>query len=617
MLGQWLGAVVEPDEGAEPPAMDDPRPVEVPGRPAAFSGADAVAYRTTLSDPPADGETRATLELAGVYGHARVWIDGQLRATRETYFDPLQITFVPEPETEIVIACQRPTDAFGGVYETELVPERQSVPGIWWDATVTPHGPVALLDLSVTPKLTDDGGVIDAAMTVDAIEPVDDRITLSLRPQGFRGGGAMERVRVEAAADERVVVNRRIDVRDPQLWWPRGVGSQHRYEVRAKLGATERIETLGFSTIEYDDELLVNGRVVPARGFDVLPGSSPETAVERAVDANANLLRAHAHVPSPAFYEACDEAGVLVWQDLPLTGPVEYDIERGTAVGSALVEYCESHPSVAAYSVHDDPRTPFSEPLGSGLLARAKVRWRAWRTSFDRTNAMAVAEVLETDRPVFPVTGPPGTTPDAVHLYPGWEYARAEDVEWLVDTYAEIADVVTEFGVGSLTDVAPDAPFGHRAFERLEESDPAETQRVQGRTLKHVAEHLRRRGCDVVTAFALRDVQPGGGMGILDASGRTKRGFDDVAAAYEPVQVVVNETPATGTVGLTVLNDSHKPVSGTVEWESGGRSGGTDVDVEPLGRTAAGGATVPEGADELRLRLILGDQVIENEYRIA
>ncbi|MFC7116072.1 hypothetical protein ACFQH2_15525 [Natronoarchaeum sp. GCM10025703] len=117
------------------------------------------------------------------------------------------------------------------------------------------------------PQLGDDGAAIHASITVDAAEPVDDRITLSLRPEGFRGGGTMERAHVEAAAGERVVVERRIDVRDPKFWWPRGFGSQHRYAVHAKLGEQERVATTGFSRITYDEDgLLVNGRSVPARG---------------------------------------------------------------------------------------------------------------------------------------------------------------------------------------------------------------------------------------------------------------------------------------------------------------------------------------------------------------
>ncbi|MFC7211486.1 glycoside hydrolase family 2 [Natronoarchaeum sp. GCM10025321] len=616
MLGQWLATPVEPNEENEPPTMENPQPVAVPGRPTALAGADAVAYRTTFSDPRDADETRATLELNGLYGRTRIWLDGTFLGSHESYFTPARFEFEPSQENELVVECRRPTDAFGGIYETDLLPADRRVPGIWWDATVEPHGPVAITDLSVTPQLGDDGAAIHASITVDAAEPVDDRITLSLRPEGFRGGGTMERAHVEAAAGERVVVERRIDVRDPKFWWPRGFGSQHRYAVHAKLGEQERVATTGFSRITYDEDgLLVNGRSVPARGFNVLPGADPGETVERALDANANLLRAHAHVPSPEFYEACDEAGLLVWQDLPLTGPVEYDPERGIEVGSALGEACESYPSVAAYGVHDDPRSPFDTPLGSGRVARTRVRWRAWRTSFDRTSADAVADGMETDRPVFPVSGPPGTAPDAAHLYPGWEYGTAGDIGWLTDTYPGIGDVVTEFGAGSLTDV-DDSPGVHAAFEGLD-GTPVETQREQGRTLKHVVEALRRDGTDLLAAFSLQDVRPGGGMGVVDAAGHEKASFDAIAAAYEPVQVVADEPPTGGAVGLTLLNDTHDHVSGTVEWVAGSRTGTVDIDVEPLSRASAGGAKIDRDADDLRLHLTGDGLDVRNRYQLS
>jgi len=616
MLGQWLGAAVEPNDEQEPPTMENPQPVAVPGRPAALSGTDTVAYRTDFPDPCGDEETRATLELAGLYGHARIWLNGTFLGTHESYFTPWRTTFDPEPENELIVECRRPADAFGGIYETDLLPAERCVPGIWWEASVEPHGPVTITDLSVTPELEDDGGSIQAAITVDAAEPIDDRVTLSIRPKGFRGGGTMERARVVAAAGERVVVERRIEVRDPRLWWPRGFGPQHRYAVHAKLGEQEQIATTGFSTISYgDDGLVVNGRPIPARGFNILPGVGPEETVTRAVEANANLLRTHAHVPPPKFYDACDEAGLLVWQDVPLTGPVEYNPERGIEISAALVDRCESRPSVAAYGVHDDPRSPFETPLGSGRLARMRLRWRAWRTAFDRTAVDALADGIETDRPVFPVMGSPGTDPDASHLYPGWEYGTAADIEWLTERYPGLGDVVTEFGAGSLTEGREGAPGTHTAFDHLDDT-PIGTQHEQGRTLKHVAEWLRLEHTDVLAAFALQDVRPGGGMGVIDANGAEKPGFDAIAAAYEPVQAVVTDPLTPGTVGVTVLNDTHERVSGTLEWESGGRSGSVDIDADPLSRVPVGGAKVDDDAEQLLLELSTSDGTVRNRYPV-
>ena len=40
--------------------------------------------------------------------------------------------------------------------------------------------------------------------------------------------------------------------------------------------------------------------------------------IQLARNANMNMIRVHAHVDrEPEFHDACDEIGVLVWQDLP------------------------------------------------------------------------------------------------------------------------------------------------------------------------------------------------------------------------------------------------------------------------------------------------------------
>jgi beta-mannosidase len=614
MLGEWLGAAVEPSEDDAPPAVEEPHRVEVPGRPDALAGADAVAYRTTFPDPREGEETRASVVLEGLYGRARVWHDGELLGEHDTYFRPARFEIEPSAENELVVECRRPTDGFGGVHETDLLPETERVPGIWWDARVETHGPVAFTDLSVQPRLEDDRAVIDAELTVDAADSVDDRVTFSLRPEGFRGGGAMERARLQAAASERTTVRREIEVRDPQFWWPRGLGSQHRYEVRAKRDGEERAATTGFCTVSLDDGLTVNGQAMRARGFNVLPSGEPAADVDAAVEANANLVRAHAHVPSPAFHDACDEAGLLVWQDLPLTGDVEFDPERGEQLADALVGACNAHPSVAAYGVHDDPRAPFETPLGAGRLARSRIRWRAWRTGYDRSADEALAAAYETDRPVVPVAGPPGTDPDAAHIYPGWDYGDADDVEWLLDTYPSLGDVVTEFGAGSRVDIGGDAPDPAGLVARLDAEDAAGSQRRQARTTKRVAETLRRRGADVLAAFALRDVRETGGMGVLDAAGHPKPGYEALADAYRPVQAVLDDTPRPGTAGVSVVNDGHERVEATVEWTAGDRGGSFDASVDPLDSARAGGLKIPDDAEAVRLELVVDGDRTTNTY---
>ncbi|MET1017956.1 MAG: glycoside hydrolase family 2 protein [Leifsonia flava] len=119
------------------------------------------------------------------------------------------------------------------------------------------------------------------------------------------------------------------------LWWPRGYGAQPLYPVTVSVGAAEWTSRVGFRSVSLDtapDEhgapfnISVNGQLVNIRGANWIPDDTfitrvtPEryrAAVDGAVDANMNMLRIWGGgiYEQDAFYDACDEAGIMVWQD--------------------------------------------------------------------------------------------------------------------------------------------------------------------------------------------------------------------------------------------------------------------------------------------------------------
>ena len=615
-LGEWTGAEIESSIGRTPPESVDWTPVDVPGRVERFAGADAVAYRTTFSDQRSGSDERAILFLEGAYADLTVYHNGRRIGEHDAYFVPARFEIEPADENEIVVVCETPDDRFGGVFDTDLVPDSVAVPGIWWDAGVETHPASFLADLRVRPRPAD--AVVEVRAVVDAGTSVDDHLTFSIRPEGMRGGGGtMERAPVEAVAGERVTVEHELELREPNAWWPRGYGPQSRYVISARFNGESRSVETGLSTVDYDgDAIRVNGQEVRLRGMNVLPGADPETVVERAAAANANLLRVHAHVPPSDLYAACDEHGLLVWQDLPLTGPGGYDIGRATDLAERLVDGCDHHPSVGIYGVHDDPRTVVDDPLGSGRVARYRLKWRAWRTDYNARPAERVAEAFPNGRAVFPVTGPIGTAPDAATVYPGWEYGDATDVEWLLNRF-DLPSVVAEFGAGALG--SGDDP-----------DEVTATQREQAGTVKTVAEALRRREAPAIAIYALQDpaeaadsraIERGSrrydaGLGLLASDGATKAAYGAITDAYQPVVPVLDGPPAPGAVGTTVLNDSVEAIDGTLIWEAGDESGEEPVTVDALDRASAGSVTVPADANAVELTLTVGEHTVTNTYHL-
>ncbi|UTF53496.1 glycoside hydrolase family 2 [Natronosalvus rutilus] len=626
MAGKWMAGVVESRSDDGPPTVDRWTPVSVPGRPGGFAEAarsadERLAYRTTIADPRTTPDDRTLLALHGASGLESIRIDGIDREIDPgaPYFVPTRLEFEPESETELHLEFATARTA-GGVYNTDEVPPELGLPGIWWGAAVQVRPQTFIDELSVTPRLEGETAHIDVELVVDVGEkPLDDSITLSLRPEGFRGGGTMDRVRVDGDPGERVAVSKTLEVRDPSLWWPRGYGDQHRYTVRAKLDedATER--TVGLRTVERtDDELLVNDRPIRARGVARLPGGDPLEDVQRAVDCNANLVRARGHVPRPEFYDACDEAGVLVWQDLPITGAdPEFEVDRATELAEVLLEHYGSHPSLGLVGVRNEPIDPFADPLGSGWRARPAFRWRAWRAGVDERGAFEVADSIPDSVATVPLTGAPGLDATATTLYPGWRYLEATDVEWLLDRYPSLGRFVGAFGSASLTDdVDPAAVTGVDAtlLERRAAS-PEDSLAEQSRTMRTVAEALRRHESSLLVASSLRDSAPGGGTGVLTVDGEPKPAFEALASAYEPVQAVLDAVPVGGgEAGVTVVNDGPELLETTVSWRAGERSGETSVTVNATGCASAGTVDVSPDADAVVLLLELPNRTVENRY---
>jgi beta-mannosidase len=134
-----------------------------------------------------------------------------------------------------------------------------------------------------------------------------------------------------------------IDVPDAPLWWPVGYGSQPLADLAVALSTVDQEldrwqRRIGFRTVELnisrDDvgtafTISINGRPVFAKGVNWIPddhfltritAERLERRLDQAVSANMNLIRVWGGgiFESEAFYRACDERGLLVWQDFPL-----------------------------------------------------------------------------------------------------------------------------------------------------------------------------------------------------------------------------------------------------------------------------------------------------------
>ncbi|APX95547.1 glycoside hydrolase family 2 protein [Natronorubrum daqingense] len=648
MDDKWTGGhLTDRDEG--PPTVRTWRPIsEFGDLEPSTADSDALAYRTILEDPRRNESDRALLTLEGDAPRVELWLGGSKRGEYEPFAGPLPLEFDPETESELIVVCEpdgsnRDPESAGTeeVGEASTSIRARQPPGVRWSVDVEARPQTFLRRLEVRPRLTEDGGIIDVELEIDAGRAIDDAITLSLRPEGFRGSAAMQRLAVQANAGERVVVCDSLEVREPSLWWPQGYGPQHQYAVQAKLGADSMTQTVGFCSVTRDgEEVLVNGRPVRLRGFRWHPGSDPVADIERAAAANATVVRVEANAPPEALYDACDEAGILLWHAPSADGLEVADSEGepnaksdgaadGTAtLRSSLERRASHHPSASLYGVTTERSQRYDGPYESGFLSKLRFRFRAWRASAvetaERVDSVAetIATALPDEYPVISRAGPPGTDPDATQLALGWEYLAAEDVEWLLESNPSLGETVAGIDVGTLTDedVDPEtvSTLESAAFDRrFDADDGRETlERYQVRTLKTVVEALRRRESKTLVASPIQDRVPGGGLGVVSHDGEEKPAYRALSHSFEPVQAVLESPPTPGEVGIVLCNDTHAEREVIVGWTAGENEGETTVSVGPLETAAAGTADVPRDATEVHLSVHDDDRSISNRYHL-
>lgn len=167
-------------------------------------------------------------------------------------------------------------------------------------------------------------------------------------------------------------------IRNPKFWQPNGWGKPNLYDIKITLQKesktiTEKTERIGLRTVELvqekDDKgksfyFKVNGQPMYAKGTNWIPGDSfsPRMTKEKyrqlikaCKDANMNMIRVWGGgiYEDDEFYKACDENGILVWQDFMFAGsfyPADENFrENVKAEVKDQIERLQNHASLALW----------------------------------------------------------------------------------------------------------------------------------------------------------------------------------------------------------------------------------------------------------------------------
>jgi beta-mannosidase len=587
-----------------------------------LSSARSVLHRTRFDLAPAPEGRRRWLCLDGIAQQGDVWLDGGYVGDTDGYFVPhrFEITDLLGDRTGhmlgVDVNCSRfgdpdnRTSLMGAYQDPELSGAADANPGgIWQRVHIHETGPIAIRHFRAVCL---DANPTRARMSMRCVFDAPDggMVTLCTRVAGHEH----EQQQMAAVGENRVEWT--FDVPAPALWWPHSLGDQPLHDLRCDVLHDDEIQDfrearVGFRTVSMKNWVVrVNDVPIFLKGAGMLPttprpgdASAQQVVgdVGAAVEAGLDLIRVIAHIARPELYEAADEQGLLIWQELPLRGVMARGV-RGQATRQAreAVDLLGHHPSIAVWCVHDEPfRRPEAPTATPPVLGQQPPSWN--RDVLDRSVRRVITRT-DGSRPVIAHTAVPPHFPSldgtTSHLWFGWNDGRAADLAAAVQRLPRMARFVTAFGAASVNpemEGLNDARWPALDWEKIEHqtgaraaslhhlvpprgvTDPETwanlTRVAQAEVVKTNIELLRRlkyRPTGGFVQFYLADASPTGGFGVLDHERRPKPAWQAMVDACRPVIVIADPLPAVVHRGdalnlaVHVVSDRREPIADSV-----------------------------------------------------
>ncbi len=487
----------------------------------------------------------------------------------------------------------KPSVSYGDDFHPRVIPL-----GMWQPAYLDIRPVLYIADAHVDYRLADDFTSADVWMDVELSSDVD-AATLVWGVRARDGGAAVTfSGRVDGS---RARVGGRIE--NPRLWWPHDHGAPHMYDSELSLvderGQACDVQRSAFGLrrvrlIMHEGAwdfprgdrwpktrsnppiaIEVNGRTIFGRGaccvpmnvfFGTVTADDCDALVRLGKAANFNMLRISGGCVAfkPAFYDACDLHGLLVWQDFPLACNQYPDTDDYLTLlddeSRALITRLRQHPAIALWCGGNE-----LFEIHSGMTDQSLALRLLNRNTFE----------LDRDRPFL------ASTPDMGIAHGPYELNYVVDDE-IVEGHALLqragSTAYPEFGcpapasVSVLEAIIPaDELFppragttwqdhkGFFAFVEREETwlnlptlaryvDLSGSlqalvdggQQLQGETLKAIFEEARRQSptCSLALVWCFNEPWPNAAnLSLLCWPRVPKAGFRDVAAACRPALV--------------------------------------------------------------------------------
>lgn len=419
-------------------------------------------YVRTLRTPGESKNKEFYLECLGAAMTAEVFLNGTrlsrheggfstfrvrlTEALRPTGCDNLLAIRVDNSENDRVYPQKADFTFYGGLYrDVNLITVPQAHFALIPDGTPGIHV-ISEVDLAHR----------SAAVQVDVqTEGVADGETVELRIFGaddedsqHAGGAACQTVRA-AVRDNHARGSFHLD---PVRLWD-GLADPYLYTAEAVLisegeagdeeSVLDAVSTrFGVRSFRVDPEkgFFLNGRPYPLRGVSrhqdrlgvgnaITPAMMEEDmAVIR--DIGANSLRLAHYQQAQAFYDLCDENGILVWAEIPfITKFMEKGIQNTLDQMRELITQSSNHPSIYCWGLSNEITA--SSPVTEELMENHRMLQKlCHEMDPTRPTVMAHAFMLEKDSPLIGIADL-----GCYNLYFGWYLGELDQNDSFLDEY--------------------------------------------------------------------------------------------------------------------------------------------------------------------------------------
>ncbi|NQT19136.1 MAG: hypothetical protein HQ592_05490 [Planctomycetes bacterium] len=315
-------------------------------------------YQKTFTLPPEAKGRKLRLIFHGIDYSARAWLNGELLGRHTGTFitaefdvtkaakigeNHLAVMFDPIPDVPGQVGYSnqvkhlKPRFGYKWDFTTRLVQF-----GLWDDVEIAATGPAHIDNVQVLTNLSRDGARVSVQTALVSEPSVRARIAVRIRLGDEAVVAGESEVDIEQG---KTISHVQLELHEPKLWWPNGLGEQPVYIAEVSLLGPDGEEwdtcstAFGLRTIEAAQNeaapkgadpytLVVNGRKVFLKGWNFVPvdhmyGLPNEEKYDWLIDlarrAHVNMLRVWGGgiIEKKLFYDLCDRAGILVWQEMP------------------------------------------------------------------------------------------------------------------------------------------------------------------------------------------------------------------------------------------------------------------------------------------------------------